>query len=141
MPPMRCRKSHRQRQLPDHAGTEHQALLGRGEADRRPGVEVTPIADFKPSPASPLRPTWSAPTPRSIAKLYGKDVPIIPHMSTGATDGLYFRSIGIPVYGAEGVWGISPDDERAHGLDERIPTRAFYNGIVHWENMLRDLAG
>ncbi|MEO8618667.1 MAG: M20/M25/M40 family metallo-hydrolase [Sphingomicrobium sp.] len=122
-------------------GTEKQALLAEVKRIVGPGVEVTPIADFKPSPASPLRPDVVGAYTRSIAKLYGKDVPIIPHMSTGATDGLYFRSIGIPVYGAEGVWGISPDDERAHGLDERIPTRAFYNGIVHWENMLRDLAG
>ncbi len=122
-------------------GTQQHALLAEIKRIVGPGVEVTPIADFKPSPASPLRPDVVGAYTNSIAKLYGKDVPIIPHMSTGATDGLYFRSIGIPVYGAEGVWGISPDDERAHGLDERIPTRAFYNGIVHWENMLRDLAG
>ncbi len=122
-------------------GTQQQALLAEIKHIVGPGVEVTPLAEFKPSPASPLRPDVVGAYSRSIAKLYGNDVPIIPHMSTGATDGLYFRSVGIPVYGAEGVWGISPDDERAHGLDERIPTRAFYNGIVHWENMLRDLAG
>jgi len=62
-------------------------------------------------------------------------------MSTGATDGLFFRQVGIPVYGVEASWGISPDDERAHGLDERIPVRAFYDNIVHWETMLRELAG
>ena len=25
------------------------------------------------------------------------------------------------MYGVEGGWGVSPDDERAHGKDERIP--------------------
>ena len=62
-------------------------------------------------------------------------------MSTGATDGLYFRAAGIPVYGVEGAYGISPDDERAHGLDERIPVRAMYDDVLHWEMVLRDLAG
>ena len=60
-------------------------------------------------------------------------MPIIPQMSTGATDGLYFRAAGIPVYGVEGSWGISPDDERAHGLDERLPVRAIYDNVLHWE--------
>ena len=96
---------------------------------------------FKPSPPSPLREDVLGAYTRSVRSLYGADTPIIPHMSTGATDGLFFRQVGIPVYGVEASWGISPDDERAHGLDERIPVRAFYDNIVHWENMLRDLAG
>ena len=121
-------------------GTQEADLLAEMKRIVGPGVTVTPVPAFKPSPPSPLRPDVVGAYSRSIAKLYGRDVPIIPHMSTGATDGLFFRSAGIPVYGAEGVWGISPDDERAHGLDERIPVRAFMNGIVHWENMLRDLA-
>ena len=121
-------------------GTQEADLLAEMKRIVGPGVTVTPVPAFKPSPPSPLRPDVVGAYGRSIAKLYGTDVPIIPHMSTGATDGLFFRSAGIPVYGAEGVWGISPDDERAHGLDERIPVRAFMNGIVHWENMLRDLA-
>ena len=58
-------------------------------------------------------------------------------MSTGATDGLYFRAAGIPVYGVEGSYGISPDDERAHGLDERLPVKAFYDDVLHWEYLVR----
>ena len=61
-------------------------------------------------------------------------------MSTGATDGLEFRARGIPVYGVEGGWGVSPDDERAHGLDERIPVQSLWDDVYHWESMLRDLA-
>ncbi|HVF37383.1 MAG TPA: M20/M25/M40 family metallo-hydrolase [Sphingomicrobium sp.] len=122
-------------------GTQEQELLAEVKKIVGPEVEVTPVPEFKPSPPSPLRPDVVGAYSRSIARLYGKNVPIIPHMSTGATDGLFFRSVGIPVYGAEANWGISPDDERAHGLDERIPVRSFYNGIVHWENMLRELAG
>jgi acetylornithine deacetylase/succinyl-diaminopimelate desuccinylase-like protein len=62
-------------------------------------------------------------------------------MSTGATDGLFFRQVNIPVYGTDFSWGISPDDERAHGLDERLPVRAMYNAVAGWEMLIRDLAG
>ena len=62
-------------------------------------------------------------------------------MSTGATDGLYFRNRGVPVYGVDSTWGISPIDERAHGRDERIPARAFYENVDHWVGLIRRLAG
>ena len=29
---------------------------------------------------------------------------------TGATDGLEFRARGMPVYGVDGGWAVSPDD-------------------------------
>lgn len=106
-----------------------------------PKVKVEPVKPAVESPPSPLRDDVVSAYTRSIRKLYGEEIAIIPHMSTGATDGLYFRAAGIPVYGAEASWGISPDDERAHGLDERIPIRSLYNNVVHWEMMLRDLAG
>ncbi len=104
-------------------------------------VKVEPVKAAVESPPSPLREDVVAAYTRSIRSLYGKDIAIIPHMSTGATDGLYFRAAGIPVYGAEASWGISPDDERAHGLDERIPIRSLYNNVIHWEAMIRVLAG
>ena len=59
----------------------------------------------------------------------------------GHDDASFFRAVGIPVYGVDGGWGISPDDERAHGLDERIPVRAAYDNLLHWETMIRELAG
>lgn len=105
------------------------------------GVEVTVTDPGEPTPASPLRSDVVGAYTSAVQALHGKEVDIIPMMSTGATDGLWFRAAGIPVYGVEGSWGISPDDERAHGLDERIPVRAMYDNVVHWEMMLRQLAG
>jgi acetylornithine deacetylase/succinyl-diaminopimelate desuccinylase-like protein len=106
-----------------------------------PNVEVTPDADAgRPTPVSPLRPdVVSAYTKAVHARFPG--VQIIPQMSTGATDGLEFRARGIPVYGVDGQWGVSPDDERAHGKDERIPVQSLTDNILHWESMIRDLAG
>jgi acetylornithine deacetylase/succinyl-diaminopimelate desuccinylase-like protein len=105
-----------------------------------PKVEVIPFADAgRPTPVSPLRP--------DVVKAYTDavharwpDAPIIPQMSTGATDGLEFRARGMPVYGVDGGWGVSPDDERAHGKDERIPVQALWDNILHWERLVKDLA-
>ncbi len=112
---------------------ELKALVG-------PNVEVVPDADAgRPTDASPLRAdVVNAYTKAVRARFPGTQ--IIPQMSTGATDGLEFRARGIPVYGVEGGWGVSPDDERAHGLDERIPVQSLWDDVYHWESMLRDLA-
>ena len=66
---------------------------------------------------------------------------IIPQMSAGATDGLFFRATGMPVYGVDGTWVIVPEDERAHGKDERVPVKPFYESLDHWHQMLKALAG
>ena len=105
-----------------------------------PNVEVTPLPDIgHPTPVSPLRP--------DVVKAYTKavharfpGVAIIPQMSTGATDGLEFRARGVPVYGVDGQWGVSPDDERAHGKDERVPVQSVWDNVLHWESIVRDLA-
>jgi acetylornithine deacetylase/succinyl-diaminopimelate desuccinylase-like protein len=105
------------------------------------GVEVTPDDDLgRVTPVSPLRPdVVGAYTNAVHARFPG--APIIPQMSTGATDGLEFRARGIPVYGVDGQWGVSPDDERAHGKDERIPVQSLWDNVLHWEMMMRELAG
>ena len=106
------------------------------------GVEVTPFANQgKLTQASPLRADVVQAYTEAVRSIHGPAVQIIPQMSTGATDGLYFRAAGIPVYGVEGSWGISPDDERAHGLDERLPVRALYDNVLHWEYLVTALAG
>ena len=76
-----------------------------------------------------------------VQSLHGPAMRVIPNMTTGTTDANFFRSVGIPVFGVDGGWGISPDDERSHGLDERIPVRAMYDDVVHWEMLIRELAG
>ena len=46
-------------------------------------------------------------------------------MSTGATDGAFLRTAGIPTYGVSGIFE-DIDDIRAHGRDERLRVSAFY---------------
>ena len=123
-------------------GVEPKTVEAELKAIAGTGIEVTPFADQgRLTPASPLRPDVVAAYSDTVHALHGANMPIIPQMSTGATDGSWFRANGIPTYGVDGSWGISPDDERAHGLDERIPVRAMYDNVVHWEMMLKTLAG
>lgn len=67
------------------------------------------------------------------------EVPVIPNMETGATDGLYLRNIGMPVYGVSGVF-LEADDMRAHGKDERIGVKAFYEGVEFSYRLVKALA-
>ena len=93
------------------------------------------------TPVSPLRPDVLGVVRQAVARFYGPAMPIMPVMQTGASDGSFFRAKGIPVYDIDGSWGIIPDDERAHGLDERIPVRAMYDDVAYWEMIYRGLAG
>jgi len=112
---------------------ELQALAGSG-------VEVAPIGTSVPSPASPLRADVVKAFTNSIHTRHPGAL-IIPQMSAGATDGLIFRATGMPVYGVDGTWIVVPDDERAHGKDERIPIKSFNENLDHWHDMLAELAG
>ena len=108
-----------------------------------PKVEVTPDPNYigVPTPPSPLRPDVVKAVTRAIQRFHGPAMHVYPEMSTGASDGSFFRAQGIPVYDIDGSWSISPIDERAHGLDERIPVRAMYDDVLYWEMILKDLAG
>jgi acetylornithine deacetylase/succinyl-diaminopimelate desuccinylase-like protein len=61
-------------------------------------------------------------------------------MSTGATDGSFLRNIGIPTYGTSGLAG-DVDDIRAHGKDERVAVKSFYDGQEYLYRLVKILAG
>jgi acetylornithine deacetylase/succinyl-diaminopimelate desuccinylase-like protein len=63
---------------------------------------------------------------------------VLPTMSTGATDGRMLRSAGIPCYGVQGFF-IERDDNRAHGRDERMLQRSFYEGQTFLYELVKDL--
>jgi len=90
-------------------------------------VHLTPIDTARPSPASPLRPDVFSAVEASVKAVWG-NVPIVPIMETGATDGLFLRNAGVPVYGFSGLF-IATNDVRAHGKDERILVTAFDDGL------------
>jgi acetylornithine deacetylase/succinyl-diaminopimelate desuccinylase-like protein len=66
-------------------------------------------------------------------------VPVIPQMSTGATDGLFVRNAGIPVFAVAG-WFMRLSDIRAQGPDEKIGIAEFHAGNEFWYRMLKSLS-
>ena len=61
-------------------------------------------------------------------------------MSAGATDGSYLRNAGIPTFGHTGRAG-DVDDVRAHGQDERVVKKAFFDGHEYLYRLVKKLAG
>lgn len=110
-----------------------QATLNEVVADD--GVKITPVAEPKPSPPSPLTEEVMAPI-LEITESMWPGVKVVPNMSTGATDGLYFRNRGIPVYGVSGLFG-DINDVRAHGRDERIMIESFFGGLEFLDRLVR----
>jgi acetylornithine deacetylase/succinyl-diaminopimelate desuccinylase-like protein len=123
--------------LPDVSPDAIRDELQRIAGDK---VEVTRLDQEAASLASPVRPDVLKAYTDSVHAMF-PDAPILPEMSTGASDARPFRVHGIPVYGVDGSWGIVPDDMRAHGRDERLPAKALDDDIEHWVRMLRALAG
>ena len=70
-------------------------------------------------------------------KMWG-NIPVIPVMSTGATDGAYLRAKGIAVYG---VPLFRKDGElRMHGNDERVPVDSLEEGTDYIYRTLMEVA-
>ena len=91
------------------------------------GVKITAVPPIRPLAVPPaLDPKIVGPAEQLVAK-YFPGVPLVPSMSTGATDGIFLEAIGIPVYGAPGGWG-DPDGNGVHGLNERRSVRSVFVG-------------
>ena len=68
------------------------------------------------------------------------NVPVIPGMDAGASDGLWFRNAGIPVYGVWGLFVSDADMSRMHGRDERISVKAFGELVRFSERLVAEVA-
>ena len=90
-------------------------------------VEVIIRSQRPASPSSTLLPEVMDPVTRITRELFG-NIPVIPTMSTGATDSRFFRTLGIPAFGVSGLFSDPSVDARAHGRDERMAIKSFYEG-------------
>ncbi len=104
-----------------------------------PGIAVTTVGAPTASPVSELRPDIAAAITRSIRKRY-PGVAVAPYLESGGTDGLVYRAAGIPTWASSGVF-IKPEEMFAHGLNERIPVKSFYEGVDHIYDLAVDLGG
>ena len=90
------------------------------------------------SPASPLRQDVIAAVTAAVhARFPG--VEVVPGMSAGASDSMYFRNAGVPSYGIDAAF-TKPDDTFAHGLNEKLPASEVEAGLEFWHRVLIQLA-
>ena len=122
--PQRARATINCRVLPGESIDAVQETLATVIGDKQ--VSITKIKQATPSPASPLTDEILGAI-ETITEDMWPGVPVIPTMSTGATDGLYLRNAGIPVYGVSGLFG-DINDVRAHGQNERIRIKSYFEG-------------
>ena len=129
---------HADNALPQRAGANVNCRIFPGESVEQtaatlskvigdPRVKVITMGARGPLAAPPpLDSKVIGPAEKLVAK-YFPGVPLVPQMSTGATDGVFLEAVGIPVYGAPGGWS-DPDGNGAHGLNERKSARSVYIG-------------
>jgi len=124
------------RMLPDDRADNVMAILRAVVADTQ--VTITRLNAPIIAPLTPLRKEFLELLERLTTSTW-PDVVVTPVMSTGGSDGRYVRLAGIPVYGVSGMF-TDIDDVRAHGRDERIGVRAFFEGIDFMYKLIKGLA-
>lgn len=113
------------RMIPEDTPENVLSTLKKVIAD--PEVSVTCLKAGTLSPRSPLRNDVME-IIESLTSDMWPGVTVTPVMSNGASDGKYLRAAGIPVYGLSGIF-LDSDDIRAHGRDERLGVKEFYDGL------------
>ena len=122
------------RMFPGRTSDETRAALVAAIAN--PDVAVAPRETGKPiAQVPPLDPAVIGPM-KQLSARYFPGVPVVPTMSTGATDGVYTGSVGIPTYGVSGLW-MDPDYNGIHGLNERMEVLSLYTGRDYLTDLVK----
>lgn len=90
------------------------------------------------APASPYDKTFVDAATKAVRTAFG-DVPIIASQSSGASDSMWYRALGVPSYGASGTFTRDSDDY-SHGLNERVPIGNIGKSLKYYDVLLRELA-
>jgi acetylornithine deacetylase/succinyl-diaminopimelate desuccinylase-like protein len=125
---------------PTSSAAETQAILTRILADT--SIVITfadSIRERFPTSADPVIPELLSAVTDLTKQMFG-NIPVIPVMSTGATDGRFLRAVGIPTYGVSGIFSV-PGETNSHGRDEKLRTKSFYDGLAFLDALVRRVAG
>jgi len=122
------------RMFPGNSSEQTQAALVAAIGDASVSVEER-TRDKPVAKAPPFDPAVVGPIEKLAAK-YFPGVPVVPSMSTGASDAVYTGAVGIPTYGVPGVWG-NPDGDGIHGLNERIEVRSLLTGRAYLYDLVK----
>lgn len=102
-------------------------------------IEFDEIYPPTESPVSELREDVRAAISEAVHSRY-PGIRMLAYMESGGTDGMHFRRAGIPTWAASGIF-MNPDEMFAHGLNERVPIKTFYDALDHWSTIIKELAG
>jgi acetylornithine deacetylase/succinyl-diaminopimelate desuccinylase-like protein len=124
------------RVLPGESIAEVEKTLNRVVDDEQ--IAIKPVWTHVTSAPSPLKPEIFDAI-KKVTSEFWPGIPVIPSMSTGATDGSFLRNAGIPVYGTSGR-ADDISESRAHGKDERVIVKSFYEGQEYLYRLVKRLA-
>lgn len=129
--------------LPGHAIEDTRQALIKVIDD--PKVSVNPVASSgdvqtessprKSFPPPPLLPQVMNPLAKATQEMW-PGIPVVPSMATGASDAVYTSPAGLPTFGISGI-ALENKDIRAHGKDERLPEKSFYDGVEFYYKFLK----
>jgi carboxypeptidase PM20D1 len=102
-----------------------------------PEVKIAALNSPEASPVSTMRPDVMAAITKAVRANY-PGVPVVPYLESGGTDGKVYRIAGIPTFASSGLF-TKPSEMFAHGLNERLPVVAFYQGLDHIYRLAVDL--
>jgi acetylornithine deacetylase/succinyl-diaminopimelate desuccinylase-like protein len=119
--------------------------LEKVAADPKVVVTIVPVKDSNGEiipavgvPPSPLLPEVIQAETETVQHFW-PGLPVVPTMSTGASDGRYLRIAGIPTYGIACMF-FDVNDTRAHGKDERVGVKDFDDGVGVAYRLVRNLS-
>jgi carboxypeptidase PM20D1 len=123
--------------FPGHPVEEIRRELVRVIGD--PAVTVKDVSEGSvATPASPLRPDVKAAVETSIRTVY-PGVAVFPAQASGASDSMWYRSVGVPSYSISPLF-TKPSEDFAHGLNERLPVANFPAGLAYYRSLFTALA-
>lgn len=125
------------RMFPGNTAEQTRAALVAAIDD--PSVSIEGRVKDKPmAKAPPMDPQVIKPI-ETLAAKYFPGVPVVPSMSTGASDAVYTGAVGIPTYGVPGIWS-NPDGNGIHGLNERIEIQSLLTGRAYLYDLVKAYA-
>ena len=125
------------RMFPGRTSGETQAELA--QVIGNPAITIEQRVKDKPfAKVPPLNPAIIGPMQQLSAK-YFPGVPVIPTISTGASDGIYTAAVGIPTYGVPGIW-VDSKMNNIHGLNEHMEVRSLMEGRDYLYALVKLLA-
>ena len=109
--------------IPFHRGAEIVDILGRSRVE---------------AGAPPLTPQVMGPIEKLSAQMW-PGVPVVPLLLAAGTDAKPLIAAGIPTYGVDGTFG-DIDDVRAHGRDERVGVKQYFEGLEFQYRLIKLLS-